>query len=245
MMCALILLIIRSTEGATEHLKTGDNVKENQVAPSIGEKGTLLETKNISAVRGEDVTFVVDIIKESGIQDIQWVKNGVNFATTKPFQGVTIRDNVYDGRLGGSDDGSLIIHNLAMEDQGEYKADIVMLNLENYKIVYSLHISEENRPPRTHVVVAVVSVIVVLFALAAGAAFLMWKRKLCFGNTRRDQARGDPEGKSELETEELQQKEPSPSPQADPHDQRDEEDSEDEPFVLAPENPVKETQDGH
>lgn len=103
--------------------------------------GTLLETKNISALRGGDVTFVVDIIKESGIQDIQWVKNGVNFATTKPFQGVTIRDNVYDGRLRGSDDGSLIIHNLAMEDQGEYKADIVMLNLENYKIVYSLHIS--------------------------------------------------------------------------------------------------------
>ncbi|KAM3918701.1 uncharacterized protein RB166_013478 isoform 1-T2 [Leptodactylus fuscus] len=218
-MLMLIVLCIRNTEaaplGTTEGANPHYNVKEDQVALS-SEKETLLEAKNISGLRGESVTLIVASIKESEIQDIQWVKNGINFATTKPNKEVTIRDSNYNERLGASNDGSLVIQKLTMEDQGEYKADILMLNSKKYEIIYVLHISEESDSHGRSTVAGVVSILVVLLlVVAAGVAFMMWKKKtMCFKESRGAQAevaRQEPEGKSEPEKEALHMEESSPN----------------------------------
>ncbi|XP_073423273.1 uncharacterized protein [Dendrobates tinctorius] len=212
LMCIIILLCIRSTEGTllgdTENLHNDHNFKEAQVVPSTWEKGKL-NKKTISALRGTEVILVVDAIGESEIQDIQWVKNGINFATTHPTEGVTIRDSSYNGRLGSSSDGSLIIYKFEMEDQGEYKADILMTDLMKDEIVFVLNISEGDSHRKNHVVVAVPVIVVLLVVIVAGVAFIQWrKKKRHCANSREipvEEARSDPEGKSGLEKEELKE----------------------------------------
>ncbi|XP_069583632.1 uncharacterized protein [Ranitomeya imitator] len=197
-MCIIILLCIRSTEGTllkgTENLQNDHIFKEAQVAASTWEKGKLLK-KTISALRGTQVILVVDAIGESEIQDIQWIKNGINFATTQPSEGVTVRDSSYDGRLGISSDGSLIIYKFEMEDQGEYKADILMKDLKKDEIVFVLNISEGDSH-RNNRVAVIVPVIVWLVVIAAGVAFMLWRKKRCPANSREipvEEARSDPD----------------------------------------------------
>ncbi|XP_075701097.1 uncharacterized protein LOC142665309 [Rhinoderma darwinii] len=224
LMFMLMLLFIRSSEGtslgSTVKEKTGDNFEnKKEVKPSL-KNGVFLGTKNISALIGEEVTLVVETFEESNIQDIQWVINGINFATTKPHEVVTIRNSAYEGRLRGSNNGSLVIRNLAEEDQGEYKADILLVNSKNYELIYFLHISEERRNShRTHMLMGVVLGIFGLVVISAGVAFMIWKKKkMCFKNIGlveeiQRKPRSEPEGKCEEENEELQQKVPSPSAQ--------------------------------
>ncbi|XP_073495617.1 uncharacterized protein [Phyllobates terribilis] len=216
-LCIIILFCIRSTEGTslggTENLQNDHNFKEAQVAASTWEKSKL-NKKTISALRGKEVILVVDAIGESKIQDIQWVKNGINFATTQPSESVTIRDSSYDGRLGSSSDGSLIIYKFEMEDQGEYKADILMTDLEKNEIVYVLNISGDSHGSN-HVTV-VVSVIVVLAVVAVVVvAFMLWrkKKKKLRANSRKitmEETRSDPEGNCELDKEKLNEHSSSP-----------------------------------
>ncbi|CAJ0968712.1 unnamed protein product [Ranitomeya imitator] len=196
-----------STEGTllkgTENLQSDHIFKEAQVAASTWEKGKS-NKKTISAIRGTEVILVVDAIGESEIQDIQWIKNGINFATTQPSERVTVRDTSYDGRLGSSSDGSLIIYKFEMEDQGEYKADILMKDLKKDEIVFVLNISEGDSH-RNNRVAVIVPVIVWLVVIAAGVAFMLWRKKRCPANSREipvEEAKSDPEGKSELEKEE-------------------------------------------
>ncbi|KAM4014121.1 uncharacterized protein ACNLHF_004010 [Anomaloglossus baeobatrachus] len=217
LMCILIVLCIRRTEGTPlrgpEKLQNGNNFKETQVAASTWEKDQL-NKKTVSALREKEVILVVDTIGESEIQDIQWVKNGINFATTRLSEGVTIRDSSYDGRLGSSSDGSLIIYKFQIEDQGEYKADILMTNLKKHEIIYILKISEEEDSHRNSHAAAVVSVIIAFLVVVVGAgiAFMLWRRKKRPANAMEipeDEARHDPEGKSDPEKEKLQLKEAS------------------------------------
>ncbi|XP_077144574.1 uncharacterized protein LOC143807115 isoform X2 [Ranitomeya variabilis] len=250
LMCIIILLCIRITEGTllkgTENLQNDHIFKEAQIAASTWEKGKL-NKKTILALRGTEVILVVDAIGESEIQDIQWIKNGINFATTQTSEGVTIRDSSYDGRLGSSSDGSLIIYKFEMEDQGEYKADILMKDLKKDKIVFVLNISDSHRNNR---VAVVVTVIVLLVVIAAGLAFMLWrKKKRCPANSLSyryfllssqreipvEEARSDPEGKSELEKEELKELRASTC----------DDDEMNEHYVDAKEYPEDEIKDGH
>ncbi|XP_040267712.1 uncharacterized protein LOC120981962 isoform X4 [Bufo bufo] len=240
----LILLLVVSTEettlGPTEKAKTDFTVKVTQEVEPSWEKVVLLETKNISAVLGKEATLVVNTNKESEIRDIQWVKNGTNFATTKPKEDVTIRVNSYKGKLRSTNDGSLVLQSLTIEDQGEYKADILLSDMKNYQIIYYLHISEERASDWIYGVVASVIVVLVLLVILAEVAFTKWRMIWCFKSKKKVQVRktrSDPEGLSEeenklhpkvsnlspqedtldLETK-LHQKSPSPSP-TDPCDE--------------------------
>ncbi|XP_040267710.1 uncharacterized protein LOC120981962 isoform X2 [Bufo bufo] len=214
----LILLLVVSTEettlGPTEKAKTDFTVKVTQEVEPSSKKIVLLETKNISAVLGKEATLVVNTNKESEIRDIQWVKNGINFATTKPKKDVTIRESSYKGKLRSTNDGSLVLQSLTIEDQGEYKADILLSDMKNYQIIYYLHISEERDSHRTHGVVASVIVVLVLLVILAGVAFMMWRKKRCFKSKKVQvrKTRSDPEGMSEEENK-LHPKVSNPSPQ--------------------------------
>ncbi|XP_040267713.1 uncharacterized protein LOC120981962 isoform X5 [Bufo bufo] len=217
--CLLYMLIFVSTEettlGPTEKAKTDFTVKVTQEVEPSSKKIVLLETKNISAVLGKEATLVVNTNKESEIRDIQWVKNGINFATTKPKKDVTIRESSYKGKLRSTNDGSLVLQSLTIEDQGEYKADILLSDMKNYQIIYYLHISEERDSHRTHGVVASVIVVLVLLVILAGVAFMMWRKKRCFKSKKKVQVRktrSDPEGMSEEENK-LHPKVSNPSPQ--------------------------------
>ncbi|XP_044127986.1 uncharacterized protein LOC122921805 isoform X2 [Bufo gargarizans] len=216
----LILLLVVSTQettlGPTEKAKTDFTIKVTQEVEPSSKKIVLLETKNISALLGKEATLVVNTNKESEIQDIQWVKNGINFATTKPKNDVRIRENSYKGKLRSTNDGSLVLQSLTKEDQGEYKADILLSDMKNYQIIYYLHISEEGASHRTHGVVASVIVVLVLLVILAGVAFMMWRKKRCFKSKKVQvrKTRSDPEGMSDEENK-LNPKVSNPSPQED------------------------------
>ncbi|KAG8560172.1 hypothetical protein GDO81_014824 [Engystomops pustulosus] len=213
LMSLCMFLYMRSTggvsPGTTETTKNNNNLNGKQNTVLSSETGGLLETKNLSALPGQEVTLVVDNIKESEIQDIQWVRNGINFATTKPYKGVTIRERSYEGKLSSTSEGSLILKKVTLEDQGEYKADIFTLNL-NHEITFILHISGGNDSKPVNAAAIIVPVILLLGVGAAGA-FVIWKRKKRFReNVTMEKARTDPEGR-EPEEEELQQKDSSQS----------------------------------
>ncbi|XP_073465211.1 uncharacterized protein [Aquarana catesbeiana] len=60
----------------------------------------------------------------TGATSITWnlVKRGITIARTKPQESPEIEDSRYDGRLSSTPDGSLIITELRLEDQGDYRA---------------------------------------------------------------------------------------------------------------------------
>lgn len=59
-----------------------------------------------------------------GAKSIIWnfVKRGISIARTKPQESPEIDDSNYEGRLSSTPDGSLIITELRLEDQGAYRA---------------------------------------------------------------------------------------------------------------------------
>ncbi|XP_063802992.1 uncharacterized protein LOC134980213 isoform X2 [Pseudophryne corroboree] len=101
------------------------------------------ERIDVSATAGGNVTLRVPDRGEQRILDITWVTAGGNhFATTAPNGSVLIRDDRYIGKLHGSDDASLIISHVTVEDQGLYRASVCPLKEDSYGIMYNIRVSE-------------------------------------------------------------------------------------------------------
>ncbi|XP_077114234.1 uncharacterized protein LOC143769492 isoform X1 [Ranitomeya variabilis] len=82
------------------------------------------ETRHISSEVGGEVKF---FIKQMEVQDITWMTDTDKniFAVTKPGKPVTIRSQLYNGRINVTASGSLIITKLTREDRGIYKGSVL------------------------------------------------------------------------------------------------------------------------
>ncbi|XP_069583650.1 uncharacterized protein [Ranitomeya imitator] len=82
------------------------------------------ETKHVSSKEGGEVMFS---ITQTDVQDITWMtdRDKSIFAVTEPGKHVTIRNQLYSGRIKVNAYGSLIITNLTREDQGTYKGSVL------------------------------------------------------------------------------------------------------------------------
>lgn len=75
------------------------------------------------------------------VEDIFWMKDySKHISTTFKNGSLHVLDSRYQGRLYSTSNGSLIIHDLRVEDRGKYSADIHLTNKELYTQIYHLSI---------------------------------------------------------------------------------------------------------
>ncbi|XP_075049251.1 uncharacterized protein LOC142109106 isoform X2 [Mixophyes fleayi] len=99
------------------------------------------EITHVSATEGEDVTLRFPERGKKQIINVSWVKSpDTHIATTTPDGNVDIRESHYKGRLRGSNDASLTIINVTLEDQGLYRASILRSDSDAYGQLYNLSI---------------------------------------------------------------------------------------------------------
>ncbi|KAM8921500.1 SLAM family member 5-like [Pelodytes ibericus] len=107
----------------------------------------------ISGAVGGDVILPVT---QTGIKDISWitVKDGSHFATTNPNRIINVRSDRHEGRLYGTDNGSLYFTKLTHEDQGIYKVDILFSDKGNKctEQLYDLTVFKKLSPEDIHIV---------------------------------------------------------------------------------------------
>ncbi|XP_075047883.1 uncharacterized protein LOC142108170 isoform X1 [Mixophyes fleayi] len=125
------------------------------------------ERINVTATVGENVTLRVPERRIIQIIDVTWVTRGwYHFVTTAPGGNVVIRDAHYKGRLRCSNDASLTITNVTLEDQGRYTASILLSDGDTYGQIYHIRMLDGSRGQTIPVVVPmpllIVPVIVVM-----------------------------------------------------------------------------------
>ncbi|XP_066465095.1 SLAM family member 9-like isoform X2 [Eleutherodactylus coqui] len=79
----------------------------------------------VHAAEGENVTLQIN---ETEVKEISWLLGGHHIVTTKPGKPVIIKDRKLKQRLQGTDQGSLEIIDVYLEDQGEYSATVFKEN---------------------------------------------------------------------------------------------------------------------
>ncbi|XP_075049253.1 uncharacterized protein LOC142109107 [Mixophyes fleayi] len=96
--------------------------------------------RSIYVTEGGRVTLEVKAIwLNNKIRDVSWITADViHFATTTPDGNVDIRESRYKGRLRSSNDASLTIINVTLEDQGLYRADIELSDGETHGQLYRI-----------------------------------------------------------------------------------------------------------
>ncbi|XP_068111030.1 SLAM family member 9-like [Hyperolius riggenbachi] len=80
--------------------------------------------KHLSGMVSGDVLLQVDEVQ---IKDISWIVNRKHIATTKPGQPVDIKALQFKNRLFNGTNGSLRVTNLTNADQGEFAANIFLM----------------------------------------------------------------------------------------------------------------------
>ncbi|XP_073495534.1 CD48 antigen-like isoform X2 [Phyllobates terribilis] len=83
-------------------------------------EGSCGEKNYVVGSLGSDIILQVDPVGVVG--DITWLISGNHFATTEPGKNIEIRDNRYKWKVYSLENGSLLLKNLASEDQGTYIA---------------------------------------------------------------------------------------------------------------------------
>ncbi|XP_075185867.1 T-lymphocyte surface antigen Ly-9-like [Anomaloglossus baeobatrachus] len=83
-------------------------------------EGSCGEKNYVVGSLGGDIIFQVDPVGVMG--DITWFISGNHFATTERGKNIKIRDDRYNGKVYGMEDGSLLMKNLASKDLGTYVA---------------------------------------------------------------------------------------------------------------------------
>ncbi|XP_075047884.1 pregnancy-specific beta-1-glycoprotein 3-like isoform X2 [Mixophyes fleayi] len=102
------------------------------------------ERINVTATVGENVTLRVPERRIIQIIDVTWVTRGwYHFVTTAPGGNVVIRDAHYKGRLRCSNDASLTITNVTLEDQGRYTASILLSDGDTYGQIYHIRMLDK------------------------------------------------------------------------------------------------------
>ncbi|XP_073423271.1 uncharacterized protein [Dendrobates tinctorius] len=99
------------------------------------------ETKHVSSMEGGEVTFSITHME---VQDITWMtyRDKSIFAVTEPGKPVTIRSQLYNGRINVTASGSIIITKLTREDRGTYKGSVLRRTLGQCAQFYNLTIYE-------------------------------------------------------------------------------------------------------
>ncbi|XP_073493772.1 SLAM family member 6-like [Phyllobates terribilis] len=76
---------------------------------------------NIPATEGENIILPIN---ETEVKEISWILGGYHIVTTKPGNECSVKNRRLIERLQGTDQGSLKINDVRMEDQGEYSATV-------------------------------------------------------------------------------------------------------------------------
>ncbi|KAM4013533.1 uncharacterized protein ACNLHF_003616 [Anomaloglossus baeobatrachus] len=99
------------------------------------------EIRHVSSDVGGEVMFS---IKQTEIQDITWMTDIDKniFAVTEPGKPVTIRSQLYNGRVNVTANGSLIITKLTRRDQGIYKGSVLRRTSGQCAQFYNLTLCE-------------------------------------------------------------------------------------------------------
>ncbi|XP_077320210.1 SLAM family member 9-like [Lithobates pipiens] len=82
------------------------------------------ETRLVFGAEGGNVTLQLN---RNDVEDVSWVYDGDHVRVkTKPGKPIEIRDPNHKGNMRATEDGSLVIMNLGLEDQKVYNADLLL-----------------------------------------------------------------------------------------------------------------------
>ncbi|XP_040190461.1 uncharacterized protein LOC120921997 [Rana temporaria] len=115
--------------------------KYNVIVSGVTPETANMKTVYVFSSEEQEVTLPFPELLMDQVEDVFWMKDyAQHIATTFMNESLHILDSRYQGRLNSTSDGSLIIHDLRVEDRGKYSADIHLTNKELYTEIYHLTI---------------------------------------------------------------------------------------------------------
>ncbi|PIO40599.1 hypothetical protein AB205_0154110 [Aquarana catesbeiana] len=128
---------------ANVHMYSGRSCLQmyNVTISSIIPERAKTKTVNLFSYEEQKVDLPLPKHLVDQVEDVFWMKDYSKHITTTFKNGsLHVLDSRYQGRLYSTSNGSLIIHDLRIEDRGKYSADIHLINKELYTQIYHLSI---------------------------------------------------------------------------------------------------------